>query len=178
MSLRFLISRRLPAAQRLVHGAAAAVLTSGLLLASGCSASDNSAPVVVKSAPTATPATSAAPSPVATATTDPYADAALIDHVQWTDDPDGRRLHVYPTPAGRADQFPTAENRAWGEVLAAAPDADSPGMFDQFLCHWQYARVVAPNKPSWNLEPWRPAVGYQATVAAACNPGTPDPGEG
>lgn len=175
MSQRFSIARRLPVSQGTLCGVAASLVTAGVLLATGCSAPDNSPPVAARPAPTTT--TSAIPSPVATATTDPYADAPLIDHVQWTDDSDGRRLHVYPTPAGRADQFPTAQDRAWGEVLAAAPDADTPGMYDQFLCHWQYARVVAPNKPSWNLEPWRPAVGYQATVAAACNPGTPDPGD-
>lgn len=48
-------------------------------------------------------------------------------------------------------------------------------MYDQFQCHWQWARLVSPNKPSWNLEPWRPAVGYDATVQALCNPGGPDP---
>jgi hypothetical protein len=83
---------------------------------------------------------------------------------------------VYSTPAGRADVFPAALDRAWGEVLAAAPDAGTPGMYDQFKCHWQWARLVAPGKPSWNLEPWRPAVGYDATVAASCNPGGPDAG--
>lgn len=64
--------------------------------------------------------------------------------------------------------------RAWAQVLSLARDADSPGMHDQFRCHWEFARVVAPDKPSWNLEPWRPAVGYARTVAARCNPGGPE----
>ncbi|MBO0852795.1 MAG: DUF2599 domain-containing protein [Nocardia sp.] len=110
----------------------------------------------------------------ATPTVDPYAGAALIDHTSWTDDSDGRRLHVFPTPAGRADQFPAALDRAWAEVLAHAPDAGTPGMYDQFHCHWDWARLVRPDKPSWNLEPWRPAVGYDATVQALCNPGGAD----
>lgn len=153
---------------------------------SGCGAAEESAPVVVGSvAPAAetkaAPATSspaaqpiAAPTTSATPLVDPYADDALIDRTEWTDAVDGRRLLVYPTQAGRADVFPTAGERAWQEVLTQSPDADTPGMRDQFLCHWEWARVVAPNKPSWNLEPWRPAVGYEATVNALCNPGGPE----
>lgn len=105
---------------------------------------------------------------------DPYADQPLIDHVEWTEAVDGARLLVYPTTAGRQDTFPTAGDRAWQEVLALSPDADTAGMQDQFRCHWEWARVVAPNKTSWNLEPWRPAVGYQETVNALCNPGGPE----
>lgn len=159
------------------------------LLTCGCGAADESAPVAVgtvpssalhPAAPATTPSTTV-PAPATTTApagipaTDPYPDSPLIDHTQWTNDSDGRRLHVYPTPAGRDDWFPAALHRAWGEVLKDAPDADTPGMFDQFECHWQWARLVDPDKPSWNLEPWRPAVGYDATVQALCNPGGPDP---
>jgi hypothetical protein len=107
-------------------------------------------------------------------TTDPYPGMPLIDHVRWTVNSAGRQLRVYPTPAGRRDLFPGARPRAWQEVVADAPDADTPGMADQFYCHWDWARVVAPNKPSWDLEPWRPAVGYAGTVQALCNPGGPE----
>ncbi|WP_235747860.1 DUF2599 domain-containing protein [Nocardia coffeae] len=172
-------------------------LAAVALLTSGCGAADESEPVAVgtvpssalhapAAAPASTPANPAVSTPANTAdtgtstaagvpSTDPYPNTALIDHTQWTDDSDGRRLHVYPTAAGRDDWFPAALNRAWGEVLKDAPDADTPGMYDQFQCHWQWARLVSPNKPSWNLEPWRPAVGYDATVQALCNPGGPDP---
>ena len=105
---------------------------------------------------------------------DPYADVPLIDHTTWTDGTDGARLLVFPTQAGRREAFPNTEERAWREVLAKAPDADTPGMRDQFVCHWIWARMVQPTKESWNLEPWRPAVGYQATVQASCNPGGPE----
>ncbi len=157
-------------------------MVSAVLAAAGCG-SDDSAITESATPATTTPATltSAAPTgptggaPTTEPAADPFADSPLIDHTEWTDDPDGRRLHVYPTAAGRADQFPAALDRAWSEVLADSPDADSPGMYDQFHCHWVWARMVAPNKPSWNLEPWRPAVGYQATVQAMCNPGGPDP---
>ncbi|NKY85205.1 DUF2599 domain-containing protein [Nocardia veterana] len=156
-------------------------LLIAVLLATGCgddsAATDSSTTTADTAATTTTvpapPLTSGPPAPEPT--TDPFAGSPLVDHTEWTDDVDGRRLHVYPTPAGRADQFPAALDRAWSEIVADAPDADSPGMYDQFRCHWVWARMVAPNKPAWNLEPWRPAVGYQATVQALCNPGGPDP---
>ncbi|WP_460718437.1 DUF2599 domain-containing protein [Nocardia heshunensis] len=165
------------------------VLALALVL-TGCGAAEESAPVVVSSltlapqtaTPTAGPPSgSSAPiapaptaSPIGVPTIDPFPDQALIDRTEWTDDIDGRRLHIYPTQAGRTDKFPAALGRAWQEVLTDAPDADTPGMYDQFRCHWEWARVVAPDKPSWNIEPWRPAVGYDATVAAMCNPGGPE----
>ncbi|MFD4403918.1 DUF2599 domain-containing protein [Nocardia sp. NPDC058499] len=34
--------------------------------------------------------------------------------------------------------------------------------------------MVAPDKPTWNPEPWRRPVGYDETVGAACNPGGPE----
>ena len=61
-------------------------------------------------------------------------------------------------------------------MLRLAPDAGTPGMRAQFDCHWTYARLVAPDKHSWNLEPWRPVVGAQAMTRAGCNPGGGDEG--
>lgn len=163
------------------------VLGTAALAAAGCGADDSapvaSEPSLTTTTPLATtpparttpPATSTGAPYAAMPTVDAYADSALIERSEWSDDPDGRRLRVYPSPAGRADTFPAALDRAWGEVLAVLPDADSPGMYDQFKCHWEWARLVAPDKPSWNLEPWRPAPGYQGTVQARCNPGGPDP---
>ncbi|KZM73475.1 DUF2599 domain-containing protein [Nocardia terpenica] len=107
---------------------------------------------------------------------DPFADDRLIDHVVWTDTRDGRRLMIFPTLSGRRDFAPPAGDRAWQEVLEQAPDANTPGMIDQFMCHWHWARVVESGKTSWNLEPWRPVVGYPETVAALCNPGAPENG--
>ncbi|MGY4099452.1 DUF2599 domain-containing protein [Nocardia sp. R16R-3T] len=127
---------------------------------------------------TTTSTTTAAPTPTtplaALPSVDPYAGVPLIDHTTWTDGVDGPRLLVYPTEAGRREAFPNTEERAWQEVLTHSPDADTPGMRDQFICHWVWARMVQPDKESWNLEPWRPAVGYQATVQASCNPGGPE----
>ncbi|MCX7537857.1 DUF2599 domain-containing protein [Corynebacterium sp. P5875] len=39
-------------------------------------------------------------------------------------------------------------------------------MKNQLSCHVSNA----PGKDPWNLESWRPDVGYSATVQAACNP--------
>ncbi|MBF6353462.1 DUF2599 domain-containing protein [Nocardia higoensis] len=113
-------------------------------------------------------------SALAPPTVDPYAGQPLIERVAWTEGQDGARLLVFPTRAGRDTTFPGAEERAWAEIRAHSPAAESPGMYDQFICHWHWARLVQPDKPSWNLEPWRPAVGYEGTVAASCNPGGPE----
>ncbi|CPU68017.1 Protein of uncharacterised function (DUF2599) [Mycobacteroides abscessus] len=52
------------------------------------------------------------------------------------------------------------------QVVAAEPEADTPTMHDQLVCH----AVGAPDKATWNLEPWRPDVGLLATMSARCNP--------
>ena len=106
---------------------------------------------------------------------DTEAGPPYIDHTQWAHWGDLSSLRVYPTPAGRAEarQLGTTAqaDEAWAEVLASAPDADIPGMREQFMCHWQYAEFAQPGKTSWNLEPWRPEVSDTAMFAAGCNPG-------
>jgi hypothetical protein len=108
----------------------------------------------------------------------PYA-PPFVDHVvwgRWSQRSQLSSLRVYPTASGRvaARQLGSAgpeADEAWSEVLAQAPDAGTPGMRQQFLCHWQLAEVVQPGKPSWNLEPWRPVVDDATMVGAGCNPG-------
>ncbi|GEM35122.1 hypothetical protein NN3_61290 [Nocardia neocaledoniensis NBRC 108232] len=157
------------------HPAIVAVaLTTAL---AGCgSPADDDPPAAAPTATTSVRPTSKPPVtiPPPTTTVDPYAGLPLIDHVRWTENIDGARLLVVPTIAGRRTAAPGADELAWQEVLALDPAADAPGMRDQFICHWVWARMVAPDKPSWNLEPWRPAVGYSATVSANCNPGGPE----
>lgn len=94
-----------------------------------------------------------------------------IDHVTWSSLPSGRSLQVYPTVNGRVADTDGAEAEAWREILRQAPDAGSAGMRAQFDCHWAFARLAEPNKPSWNLEPWRPVVTAQQMYDARCNPG-------
>ncbi len=81
------------------------------------------------------------------------------------DDEGGRSLAVAPTDAVRAGGL-ASEELLWAEIVAQEPDADAPGVRDQLTCHV----VGAPDKATWNLEPWRPDVGLLATLAARCNP--------
>ncbi len=97
----------------------------------------------------------------------------LIDHVSWGATSLGRTLRIYPTALGRTYDAPDGADIAWAEVVALAPDAQTPGMRMQFDCHW-YGRVFIPDKPSWNLEPWRPQVDEGLMAASRCNPGGPE----
>jgi hypothetical protein len=106
---------------------------------------------------------------------DPVPPPPYIDHTAWVHWGQLSSLHVYPTPAARvaAGQLGTSEeaDEAWTEVLASAPDADTPGMRAQFICHWQFAEFAEPGKVSWNLEPWRPVVDSNDMILSHCNPG-------
>ena len=75
-----------------------------------------------------------------------------------------------------SDLVLTMEPTHLEEVLAQAPDADTPGMRSQFLCHWRFAEFAQPGKTSWDLEPWRPAVDDNTMLLAGCNPGGAEKG--
>ena len=98
-----------------------------------------------------------------------------VASAEWAKWGDLSSLRVYPTESGRvaAGELGTEAqaDEAWTEVLTLSPDADIPGMREQFMCHWQYAELAEPGKTSWNLEPWRPEVSGDEMVAAQCNPG-------
>jgi hypothetical protein len=130
------------------------------------------APVLVMGTASADPGVGAT-NPTAPAYAPPF-----VDHTVWTQWGHLTSLQVFPTPSGRlASRQPGTAgeaDEAWAEVLAMAPDADSPGMRAQFLCHWQFAETAQPGKTSWNLEPWRPVVDDAEMVAAGCNPGGPE----
>lgn len=103
------------------------------------------------------------------------ASTPYVDHVEWAKWGDLSSLRVYPTGTARElSRQPgnaALADEAWQQVLALSPDADIPGMREQFLCHWTFAELVEPGKTSWNLEPWRPEVSPDAMAAAGCNPG-------
>jgi hypothetical protein len=108
----------------------------------------------------------------------PYIDhvGPYIDHVGWVGTTGLASLRVYPSTAGRVvagqlDKSTVQSEQAWREVLAWAPEADSPNMRAQFICHWHFAELAQPGKTSWNLEAWRPFVDDDAMVASRCNPG-------
>ena len=92
--------------------------------------------------------------------------ARMLDSpADWGEREGGRSLAVRPTAWARAGGL-AAQEGVWAAVVAQEPEADTNGMRDQFLCH----ALGAPDKESWNLEPWRPDVGSFATLAARCNP--------
>ncbi|WP_186321521.1 DUF2599 domain-containing protein [Bacillus sp. FJAT-22090] len=59
---------------------------------------------------------------------------------------------------------------AWDKIFTTYSNnekwANTESLENQFACHYDFAK----KKDSWNLEPYRPNVGYFATVLAACNP--------
>lgn len=97
----------------------------------------------------------------------------LIAETHWDTTPEGKTLRIYPTELGRWYAGPDGEELAWEQVVALAPDAQTPGMRMQFECHW-YGRGAIPNKPSWNIEPWRPVVDDAVMMFSGCNPGGPE----
>jgi hypothetical protein len=118
----------------------------------------------------------AADSPASNAPAPPY-----IDHARWVSYGGLPTLRIYPTSAGRAvagefGKLATETGEAWHEVLAMTPDADTPGMRAQFLCHWNFAEFAQPGKTSWDLEPWRPAVDDNTMLLTGCNPGGAEKG--
>ncbi|GHG54405.1 hypothetical protein GCM10011331_20170 [Flavimobilis marinus] len=89
-----------------------------------------------------------------------------IDRVVWADRLEGgRSLQVFPTPWGRTASQ-AAGAAAWDGLVLLAPEADTDVMNKQLRCHL----LGAPEKESWNLEPWRPDVGYTQYLLARCNP--------
>jgi Protein of unknown function (DUF2599) len=110
-----------------------------------------------------------------TATADTVPGPPYVAQAEWAKWGDLSSLRVYPTDAARiaSAQIGTtaAADQAWTEVLTLSPDADIPGMREQFMCHWSYAELAYPGKSSWNLEPWRPEVSGDEMLAAHCNPG-------
>jgi hypothetical protein len=95
-----------------------------------------------------------------------------VDRIEWAKVGDRSSLRVYPTAAGRrASTHFDRPDQAWAEVLKLAPEADSPGMREQFTCHWRFAELAHHGKTSWNLEPWRPLVGGITMIMSRCNPG-------
>ncbi|MEP7368085.1 MAG: DUF2599 domain-containing protein [Dermatophilaceae bacterium] len=101
-----------------------------------------------------------------------YLGFRLIDKVQWTHGSSGWTLHVFPTLAARLFAPAYLSARAgWKEVKQKAGRFwGETSMWNQYLCHVQFVNFRAPRRASWNLDQWRPNVGYYRTVRANCNP--------
>jgi hypothetical protein len=97
---------------------------------------------------------------------------ALVAHASWSHTAAGYRLQVRPTVKGRltaATHAATALSESLaeaGSIPQALTAAQRESLEDQLRCH----AVFAPHKPVWNLETWRPDVGYPRTVLNLCNP--------
>lgn len=95
-----------------------------------------------------------------------------IERTEWTTVGNLPSLRVYPTAAGRQASVGFVDpDAAWAQVVALRPDADTPGMREQFVCHLRFAEIAEPGKVSWNLEPWRPVVNAADMLESRCNPG-------
>ncbi|WP_244970870.1 DUF2599 domain-containing protein [Gordonia jinghuaiqii] len=177
------LPRPTPRIQRLTRSAVTgtAMIALAVVLAACGGSSDQVAAGI--SNPTTTPTAQTAPESVPEVTPYPSAPAGrpatttvvhrppYVERVAWTDTEVGPSLSVFPTTSGRYTDEVGAQTVAWAEVLALDPGADTPGMQAQFDCHWRYARLVEPEKPSWNLEPGRPVVTDEDMVGSRCNPG-------
>jgi hypothetical protein len=80
-------------------------------------------------------------------------------------DEGGLSLMVEPSTWARSGGLAVDEG-LWAQLTAIAPDAATQAVHDQLTCH----TIGAPDKDTWNLEPWRPDVGLLATLSARCNP--------
>lgn len=102
----------------------------------------------------------------------PKPTSPLIRKAVWSHPSEGYRLHVTPSAAGRR-QAAQEPQRALRQALARSRPYPVPvrgqvlgSLLNQLKCHAEFAAT----KPRWNLEAWRPDVGYARTVAALCNP--------
>jgi len=107
---------------------------------------------------------------------DPYMWIDLIRSASWAHHAEGWTLQVTPTVWARANAggyFIGVYD--WNELYSKYKDkglnTNLNGMRDQLICHQQIVAIRSPGKATWNLDEWRPNVGYLATVNASCNPG-------
>ncbi|GEK20256.1 hypothetical protein CXY01_07760 [Cellulomonas xylanilytica] len=91
--------------------------------------------------------------------------SVAVESAVWGEAEGGRSLAVTPSAWARVGSLASQEG-LWAQVVAQAPDADTPGMRAQLECH----ELGAPDKATWNLEPWRPDVGTIEMIRERCNP--------
>ena len=110
---------------------------------------------------------------------DPYLFVSLIKSASWSYHSGyGWTLAVTPTSWARANagSYLVGEYD-WSELLSKYKSVgrgikyNLTGMRDQLICHQQVVAVYSPTKATWNIDEWRPSVGYAQTVNSRCNPG-------
>jgi hypothetical protein len=95
---------------------------------------------------------------------------------RWKLDEYGPVLEITPTPCGRrVSEDLTKRDSLDMEAIERFSGnlnwRNTRGMINQLDCHV----INFPDKPTWNLEPDRPYVGYADTWVAECNPSAPRP---
>ncbi|MGO3327021.1 DUF2599 domain-containing protein [Gordonia sp. (in: high G+C Gram-positive bacteria)] len=165
------------------RAAVSALACASVLMVGACGDDESDGGDTSSAAPDVSAATSAtssgttsSPSPHSTSPAPPTLPPPYIEGADWVDTEVGPSLQIRPTQNGRNVSGDTTGDEAWKEVLVLHPDADSAGMRAQFDCHWTFARLVDPEKPSWNLEPDRPVVSASEMISARCNPGFAEEG--
>lgn len=89
-----------------------------------------------------------------------------IANIRYTGTSQGTIVHVYRASSPSAICWRVPQT-VYDEYMQWAPSAYRGQKYrDQLVCHVANAWAKRP----WNLESWRPNVGYAATVAALCNP--------
>lgn len=100
---------------------------------------------------------------------------ARVAEAVWVERSDGPALRVRPHEDLRGCGGPLTVAAdpppGWSDLVRQVPDADSPGMREQYDCHLR----LAPGQEVWHLEPWRPVVTDAQMLGSLCNPGAPDP---
>ncbi|MDF4003744.1 DUF2599 domain-containing protein [Luteibacter sp. PPL201] len=115
------------------------------------------------------------------ATATPFAepcDAATgegyVQSGQWTLDTFGPVLEITPTDCGRNAGAARRDHLDMEVIEKFSGNVNwrnTRGLINQLDCH----AINYPTKPTWNIEPDRPYVGYRLTWQAQCNPSTPRP---
>lgn len=90
---------------------------------------------------------------------------AAVGSATWGEADGGRSLLVVPADWVRGGSL-AAQHALASQLAARWPDAASASMQAQLWCHV----LGAPDKASWNLEPWRPEVPTATLLATRCNP--------
>ena len=98
-------------------------------------------------------------------TANPNCPEPLILSAEWGNHDGGRSIAVEPSDCVRSSGLAIRDD-VWATLVNNVPETNVPGMRDQLICHM----IGAQDKPTWNLEPWRPNVGLQSTILALCNP--------
>ncbi|WP_263731459.1 DUF2599 domain-containing protein [Cellulomonas sp. SG140] len=87
----------------------------------------------------------------------------------WGEAEGGRSLEITPSEWARSGTL-AAQQALWSQLVAQHPDANSPTMHEQLLCHV----LGAAGKSTWHIEPWRPQVDALTMLRTRCNPTAAD----